>query len=124
MSAQSGEDEYELMVNPFVCLIIGVVACLLYVFGSNEKKLVKRNPTDHMGKWDILLILWLILKACIFYILSTVTTMVSFVCIVASMRNKELTTFFETHGLTVILAVQLVMYNMMTISVMLRMFKK
>jgi hypothetical protein len=123
MSSQVA-DEYELNVNPIVCLIMAAIACLLYVFGSNDKKLSKRNPTDHMGKWDMMRIVWLLLKACIFFVLSTALTMIAFVCTVAYMRNKELTTFFEVHGLTVILGVQLVLYNVLNISVFLKIFRK
>jgi hypothetical protein len=124
MSTASDAYEYELNLNPFVCLIMGFIACLLYVFGSNEKKLWKRNNTDHLGKWEVLLMVWLTIKSCIFYTLSTVTTAMIFICTVAARRDEALTTFFEAHGLTVILGVQLVLYNVMTISVVLRMFNK
>jgi heme/copper-type cytochrome/quinol oxidase subunit 4 len=77
-----------------------------------------------MGKWDMMRIVWLLLKACIFFVLSTALTMIAFVCTVAYMRNKELTTFFEVHGLTVILGVQLVLYNVLNISVFLKIFRK
>lgn len=117
-------EKYELNADPIVCLIMGVIACLLYVFGSNDKKLVKRTASQHMGRVDVLLILWLFIKACVFYTLTTSVTMISFVCTVAAMRNKELTIFFEKHGLTSILAVQLVMYNILNISVFLKIFRK
>lgn len=126
MAAPRGdtEYEYELNLHPLVCLVLGVISCLFYVFGSNDKKLWKRNVNNHMGKWDFLLILWLLVKSCIFYAFSSVFTAVVSICTVAALRDREITTFFEVHGLTCILAAQFLLYNVLVISVILRMYKK
>lgn len=118
------EDEYELQVNPFVFLILGAIACVMYVFGANERKLWKRNATDHLGKWDFVFIVWLFIKSVFFYVLSTVTTAVASICTIAALRNKEYTTLFEEHGLTAILASQFLLYNVLNISILVRILKR
>ena len=110
----ANEDEYELNIPPFVCLIMSVIACFLYVFGSNDKRLWSRNARDHrVGKWNFNLILWLLFKSCLLYIISTVLTAVVSVYSVVALRNQDILIFYEKHGLTVILAMQLVLYNVL-----------
>ena len=124
MSQGSGEEEYELQLSPFICLLLGIMACLTYVIGTNDRRMWKRDVTNHMGKLDVFLIIWLLVKSCIFYTLSTVTTAMASICTIAALRNKEYTTLFEAHGLTGILVAQFILYTVLNISLFVRILKR